>query len=320
MTGRIVSSAIVLSLVLVGPLAIAACGDDPPPRAEVLTTLADDIVVPAFEAFAARAGDLVGEVEAVCGGDEAAISAAVDGVERTREQWLSTQAMWTGPVMERRSPAVVDWPVRTADIEALVERSAPGDITAEVVGNSVGADTRGLTAMRWVLTADDVAERLEDPRWCDYLAASSMVIAAEADVVAADWTESWDGGPPYRARIGADDEWLGMLVNDAIFLVHALTEPVREEGDVAPVDVAADRAAQLDGVAAVVDELSPLLDDDLSERLGGEVETAATAFAGGDVEAGRAAAAEVEATLATEVASRLDVTIGFSDADGDSAG
>ncbi|MDF2732491.1 MAG: hypothetical protein K0S92_1124, partial [Desertimonas sp.] len=31
-------------------------------------------------------------------------------------------------------------------------------------------------------------------------------------------------------------------------------------------------------------------------------------------------AADVEATLATEVAARLDVTIGFSDADGDSAG
>ena len=53
--------------------------------------------------------------------------------------------------MERRSPAVVDWPIRIADIEALIERSAPGEIIAEVIGNNVGADTRGLTAMRWVL-------------------------------------------------------------------------------------------------------------------------------------------------------------------------
>ena len=62
--------------------------------------------------------------------------------------------------MERRSPAVVDWPIRVADIEALIERSAPGEITADVIGNNVGADTRGLTAMRWVLDHDDVAELL----------------------------------------------------------------------------------------------------------------------------------------------------------------
>ena len=35
---------------------------------------------------------------------------------------------------------------------------------------------------------------------------------------------------------------------------------------------------------------------------------------------GRELSREVEATLATEVAAHLDVTIGFSDADGDSAG
>ena len=38
-----------------------------------------------------------------------------------------------------------------------------------------------------------------------------------------------------------------MLVNDSIFLVHRLTEEPRDEGDLPPVDVTADRAAQLDG-------------------------------------------------------------------------
>ena len=66
--------------------------------------------------------------------------------------------------------------------------------------------------------------------------------------------------------------------------------------------------------------LEPLLGDDLAERLDDEIDAADEAFESGDLDEGRELAAEVEATLATEVAARLDVTIGFSDADGDSAG
>ncbi len=51
-----------------------------------------------------------------------------------------------------------------------------------------------------------------------------------------------------------------------------------------------------------------------------EIDDARAAYADGDVERGRELSQAVEATLATEVAARLDVTIGFSDADGDSAG
>jgi predicted lipoprotein len=63
-----------------------------------------------------------------------------------------------------------------------------------------------------------------------------------------------------------------------------------------------------------------MLGDDLAERLLGEIEAARVAYADGDVDLGRELSREVEATLATEVAAHLDVTIGFSDADGDSAG
>ena len=149
------------------------------------------------------------------------------------------------------------------------------------------------------------------------------MITAEADLIVADWTESWDGGDAFVEVLADDadaDAWLEMLVNDGIFLVHKLTEEPRDEGDLPPLDVAADRAAQLDGVGEVYDVLEPLLGDDLSERLVDEIEAAEEAFAAGDLDAGRTLAADVEATLATEVAARLDVTIGFSDADGDSAG
>jgi predicted lipoprotein len=313
-------------------LVATGCGDDPPSRADVMGSIAGDVAVPGFEEFAAAAAELNEHVGSACASpDETSIDEALEQVETTRAQWLSTQATWTGPVMERRSPAVVDWPIRVADIEAFIERSAPGEITAEVVGNNVGADTRGLTAMRWVLESDDVteglrddvAERLGDERWCDYLAASAEVIATEADFIVSDWSESFDGGDAFSAVIAGDadaDGWLEMMVNDGIFLVHKLTEEPRDEGDLPPLVVTADRAAQLRGIAEVYDELEPLLGDDLAERLDGELEAAEEAFASGELDRGRELAADVEATLATEVAARLDITIGFSDADGDSAG
>jgi predicted lipoprotein len=305
-------------------LGAAGCGDDPPSRADVMADVAAEVAVPGFEEFAATATQLNERIDGVCGStDESSIDEALEQIETARTQWLSTQATWTGPVMERRSPAVVDWPIRVADIEAFIERSAPGEITAEVVGNNVGADTRGLTAMRWVLESDGADERLGDERWCDYLAANADVIAGEADLIVADWTDSFDGGDAFSDVVADDaeaDSWLEMLVNDNIFLVHKLTEEPRDEGDLPPLDVTADRAAQLGGVADVYDELEPLLGDDLAERLDDELEAAEDAFESGDLDRGRELAAEVEATLATEVAARLDVTIGLSDADGDSAG
>ncbi len=302
----------------------AGCGDDPPSRADVLGDVADDVAIPGFESFADSTSDLVEQVDETCESIEGeAIDDTLASIEATRRQWLTTQATWTGPVMERRSPAVIDWPIRIADIEALIERSAPGEIIADVIGNNVGADTRGLTAMRWVLTHDDVTELLVDERWCDYLRANAEVMASEADLIVADWNDSWDGGDAFGEVIADDgeaDRWLEMLVNDSIFLVHRLTEEPRDEGDLPPVDVTADRSAQIEGIDDVYDALEPLLGDDLAERLGDEIEAADEAFAAGDLDEGRALAADVEATLATEVAARLDVTIGFSDADGDSAG
>jgi predicted lipoprotein len=305
-------------------LAVAGCGDDPPSRAEVVSNIGDEVAVPGFEQFAAEATELNETVDNVCSSPgQESIDEVLEQIETTRTQWLSTQATWTGPVMERRSPAVVDWPIRVDDIEAFIERSAPGEITAEVVGNNVGADTRGLTAMRWVLEGDDVTDQLGDERWCDYLAANAEVIANEADLIVADWTESFDGGAAFADVIAEDTEadgWLEMMVNDSIFLVHELTEESRDEGDLPPLDVTTDRASQLGGIAEVYEELEPLLGDELAERLDDELEAAEEAFASGELDRGRELAAEVEATLATEVAARLDVTIGFSDADGDSAG
>lgn len=297
-------------------LATSACGDDGPSRADLLGDYADDVARPAYDAFAGSADALAATVGTLCDDPSPErIAEALAEVDALRVDWLSVRGMSTGPVMERRSDALIDWPVRAADIENFVESSEPDAITAEVVAKNVGADTRGLTALRFVLGSDDAPDRLADAAWCDYTAAVATVVADEAGVVAEAWVD-------LAEQFGDDDAadgWVEMIVNDDINVVHKLTEEPRDLGD-APPDVAADRAAQLEGVADVWTALGPMLGDELAERLSVEIESARAAYAGDDIERGRELSREIEATLATEVAARLDVTIGFSDADGDSAG
>jgi len=310
--------AVVVALGLVA----TACNDDGPSRTDVLGDYATDVALPRYELLASTADDLVAAVDAACAApSDETVATARAAVEETRASWLATTVVATGPIMERRSEAVIDWPVRVADIEKFVTGAEPDSITADVIANNVGADTRGLLALRWLLSSDDIIERLADPLWCDYAGSTAAVVSDESRLLLDDWTVSFDGGDPFVDVLAADtgNTWLGMLVNDSINVVHQLSEAPDDSTDVTG-DVAPDRAAQFAGLGDVVTAIGPLLGDDLAGRLADEVEAAQAAFAAGDVEGGRAAAAEVEATLATEVASRLGVTIGFSDADGDSAG
>jgi predicted lipoprotein len=302
----------------------AGCGGGGPSRAEVMGEYGREAAIPRFEDHAASTGAVADTIATVCAAPtESVVADAIGVIDSARERWLATEAHWTGPVMERRSPAVTDWPVNGAEIEELVDGAVPGEIDADVISRRVGADNRGLSALRWVLTRDDAVALLGDERWCDYLTASAEVIRMEGDLVVGDWTESWEEGPAFVELVAEGDvaeRWLGMLVNDNTFLAHRLSEAPDDEGDAPPIDVAADRLAQLAGLREVAVELGPLLGDELEARLLAEIDTAAAAYEAGDVEEGRALATEVERTLATDVAGRLGVTIGFSDADGDSAG
>jgi predicted lipoprotein len=302
-------------------LLAAACGGDGSPRGEVMDAVASDVAIPAFERFAADAAAVVDAADAACATpDLQTIAGARAAVDTARASWLATHAVRTGPALDRRSVAQVDWTASMDDVTALVDGSAPGELTVDVVSGSVGADSRGLRALVGVLAADDVVERLGDEGWCDYIAAVAGAVAAESTALVDAWTVDAGDGEPFTDDIAADpQEWLGMLVNENIQLVRMVAAGPRGDSEV-PIDLAADAAAELTGVARVVDALAPLLGDDLHTRLAGEVDDAIAAFEAGDVEEGRRLTGEVDKTMTTDVAGRLDVTIGFSDADGDGSG
>lgn len=333
--------------------AAVGCGAGAPDRGDVLGDLADEVIVPAYERLAASTQTLAGATAELCSTlDPDDWAAARRALEDAWADWSYSEAMWVGPVMERRSWAVIDWPISPSEIEDLIADTAV-EIDYDRLARRIGADQRGLGAVDYLLGPSGAADLddLADPRRCAYLAGVAEVAAAEAALLPADWTADFEGEGPYRAVfVDSDGSGLDDVVNDAVFLLEAITDlelgaalgEMGREADPSRIAEgpaglgAADLADRLEGLRAVLigpDDaggLSPLLGDDLTGRLAARFAAAAAAVAAIEpplldavatspqtVSAARAAIKDLQVTIATEVVSRLGVTIGFSDADGD---
>ena len=343
-------------LVIVGAVCAAGavgCGAGTPDRGDVLGDLADEVIVPAYERLAASTEALAGTTAELCSTlDPDDWAAARRALGEARADWSYSEAMWVGPVMERRSWAVIDWPISPSEIEDLIADPAV-EIDYDRLARRIGADQRGLGAVDYLLGSPGAADLddLADPRRCAYLAGTAEVAAAEAALLPADWTDDFEGEGPYRAVfVDSDGSGLDDVVNDAVFLLEAITDlelgaalgEMGREADPSRIAEgpaglgAADLADRLEGLRAVLigpDDaggLSSLLGDDLTGRLAARFASAAAAVAAIEpplldavatspqtVSAARAAIKDLQITIATEVVSRLGVTIGFSDADGD---
>lgn len=335
---------------------MAACGGGTPSRSSVLGDLADDYIVPAYQQFHRDAVALEDSVSAMCGSlNSGSLSDAREALAAARGSWSRTQAVWVGPVMERRSWGLVRWPVAYYEIDELVA-DVSIELDYERLSSRIGADQRGLGAADYLLGyGDEVLDTLDDPRRCQYLTGVSEVIAEEAALLAADWSASWEEGDPYRDVFAdADNGDLDRVVNDTLFLLERITdlelgnalgvmsrdanpEAIEEGPAGAGVDDLYQRLTGIQAVLIGIGEdragLSPLLGDDLTQRLVEQFEVAfdavgavrpplrhAVADAPQTVIEARDAIKAIQITVATEVVSRLGVVIGFSDADGDSSG
>lgn len=340
-------------LVVLAVLA-GSCGGVPS-RTEVLDDLVEEAIIPAYERFQAAASQMSVTIGAFCASpDSVGLSASRTTVDSARQAWVATQAMWVGPVMDRRSWSVVRWPVDPEQIEDMIADESIG-LDYERLATRIGSDQRGLDGLEYVLYAgDDPLAALQDPRRCEYLQTISEIIADQADLLLADWTTSWEGGAPYREEfIVADGDGLDSLVNDAFFLLESITDlelgsALRVMGRSAKLEAiqegeagggVADVRERLLGLQAVligrdVDSgLDVLLTEDLAGRLSSQMTAALEAVERIDpplrqavietpavVAAARDAVKAVQISVATEVIAQLGVALGFSDADGDSSG
>lgn len=333
-------------------LVFSACGSSDADRGEALEVTAAQTIVPAYEAFAADALALDAAATDFCSAPSAdGVDTVASATATAHSSWAYTETMWIGPVMDRRSWAVIDWPIAADEIDELLADTSI-ELDAERIGQRIGADQRGLGAIEHLLDTDVAA--FDDPRRCEYLLALTDVIAVEGGRIVEDWTVDFDDAGPWAEGIAFEaDANLDALVNDAVFMLEAAADA--ELGTaLGEMDRDQDVEAVLEGPLGFgVDDLrgrmaglhalfigspeapgiSGLLGDDLASRLGKQIEAAEAALAAidgplgvaivdrpADVSAARTAIKAVQVTVSTEVVSRLGVTIGFSDADGDTGG
>ena len=380
---------------------VAACGDSPPSRQDVLGDLADEVIIPAYDSFLASSSSLAEAVSDLCasldssegvseraggatGTDgevgmseeagtansdtaisdaaaEGALNSVYDALEASRASWSFSEAMWVGPVMERRSRAVIDWDIDAEQIEARIADTSFA-LTADNLATRVGADERGLSAVEYVVGSPSAPEaaiaKLANPRYCEYLAAATQVVVAEAELLVSDWTTSFEDGPPYRTVFNdPDGSGVDDIVNGSFNLLRKTSDMELRpaaNGDLDAVKEGplglgvADIADHLEGIRAVLIGsgasqgstqeagpmgLSGLLGDDITDRLAARLDAADAAVSAITPPLRTAAAEnpntlneayealkELQMTISTEVVSKLGVALGFSDTDGDSAG
>ena len=190
---RALLSGILLALVV-------GCGSSGPDETEVLISLTDQVIVPTYQMASDDAQVLSAALEDVCSApSEGSLQAARQAWRDARVSWMRSQAMGFGPVMDRRSAALVDWPTISHErIDATLVRNP--DITDDEVRNVLASTQRGFGAVEYVLFDHETLSRLSEPQspQCAYLTSLGRVIAAETAAIVEEWTVSRSGGAPYQ--------------------------------------------------------------------------------------------------------------------------
>lgn len=179
--------------------------DDP----QVVIDFADQVVVPTYQLLASRTADLHAAAEALAEAPaDTALTAAQDAWIAARQPWEQSEGFLFGPVDSYGyDPAMDSWPVNHTDLEAVLatDEAFSPEFIANLQETQKGFHTAeylifgvGRTKTAAALTGREL----------DYLVAITAELAHVADALAASWTASVDGRPPYRdllASAGAND-------------------------------------------------------------------------------------------------------------------
>ena len=344
----------------------ATTPETPTTKKEVVASLTAAVIVPRYEAAAGQMNRLSEAAQSLCDNpSDATLADARQAWRNARDGWSATAAMRFGPVMERKSLGLVDWPAAPPEevAEALAQRDP---ISLYDVREFLPSDLRGLGVIEYLLFDDDRAI-LDAPvdaagRRCAYLTALSQAAAAEVDAVRREWVSGSAGGTPYRAVFDGsaassrhESAALADLVSSIVFLNRRLAtmqlapalgydraspDPAAIPGGPAHHAVA-DLNHQLLAIKALyagggpdglglrhlVSQLSPEVDQQTAAALEDALATVATLQPPlretilTDSATARQAFDRItllERLFTADIASLLNVTVGFSDQDGDS--
>ena len=333
-----------------------ACGPGGPDEAEVLASITDDVMVPSYEALASETAEFRDALNALCAApSEAALSDAQEAWRGAREAWARSEASGVGPVLDRRSTGVIAWAiVQPERIDTLL--ASDSAITADFVRSNISSTQRGLGGIEYVLFEED-AVLAANSRRCSYLTSAASVMADESAALRDDWTAGGSPYKDYFTG-RADEpletsEAVAEVVRTQVFLIRTIVDmrlagALGLRGDADPtaipggagLNALADLRNQVLGMRDVyegvgeghgVSDLIVPLSEDADERVRGGFEASLAAIDAVDGPLREATAANsaqavavyetlmgLQDTISTEVVSLLGVSVGFSDADGDS--
>jgi uncharacterized protein len=294
--------------------------------AQWMRSLADDFLVPGYEALSARARELESATRTLCS------APGTSELAHARERWRAAALEWRrvavvpiGPTLARRSARRLDfWPTRPGDVEAAIARTEAG-ATLE----RVGVSARGLPALEYLLFADVRLSRPAHAARCRYAAVLAAEVGVETAALATEWRKwgaQWPDAAGEDAAHAAMTDGLNALVGALEQLRLRRLQKPRASTTQAELLAGFEGVEQaLAGANRVLRGLGHL---ELAERVEGlarearaSLQALPPALDAKSAAAARARAAgplgRLQTALATDVADALRVTVGFNESDGD---
>jgi predicted lipoprotein len=303
-----------------------------PSRAEVVTTVNSDVILPIYKDLAAKTDALLTATKAACAApsDTAKRTAAQAAWRAADDAWAKTRPFRYGPTKTMRAVTSIDYPVDAEKVEALRTGSDP--VSAAALAK-VGADRRGLGAVEIILFGD----RPLDQQSCDLAIGATTLAAEAADTLVKDWTtDAPDGDMAIEDGVNGVIFALADIGDMQLAKAAGLAsgKPAPEDVDTGPAQNALGAmSATLDGVddawtkgyrplvAGMGGDTAEKVDEQLAairSALGEIPEPLADVSDPEPVNAAYELVRDALVTLRTEVASQLGVTLQLSDSDGDS--
>jgi predicted lipoprotein len=317
----------------------------------VLQGIADDVIVPSYEALGTDLDALEAATAELCATpSEANLTAAQAAWSEASMAYQQTRPAGVGPALDVRLMSDIGFAARERVISILLDSGDPVDVAALA---DEGSAARGLYAAEIALFGEgsDTMTSADGARRCEYVASVATLMVQAADPVIEQWTSGDAGTKLVKGLDSSPQSSVDALVNEA---TQRLTEidgmGLRDMAAAKGVDDLdasrvggpadqrlADRKALLAGVSALVGDgstgISALVgakDADTAARLVAAQakadealdalpDSVADAFDDpAAIKAASKAVDELKVLLSTEVATKLGVTITFSDSDGDS--
>ena len=198
-------------------LLLSGCGSSSGPLdRDVLISLTDEVIVPAYQGLTSEAAGLKQSIDTLCNApNSVSLETARQSWRAARGAWMRTEAMWFGPVMDRRSTSLLDWsPTDTSGIDRLLAEGAPA--ATEEVRNVLGSNRRGFGAIEYLLfRSDELADPGQAAPLCPYLVALATVASEEISAILGEWVEGSEGRPAYNGYF-SDRASVSMIPSAAV--------------------------------------------------------------------------------------------------------